>query len=116
MKKIKASRENDNAVYSFSGGRTSAFMTIKGLELKNDENTVVIFANTGKENEATLKFVNECDLYIQRNFGKSIVWLEYNPNPELWFNIVDFETASRNGEPFSALIAKRKYLPNRVAR
>ena len=27
-----------------------------------------------------------------------------------------FETASRNGEPFSALIQKRKYLPNPVAR
>jgi len=48
-------------VLSFSGGRSSALMTIERLKANND--SVVIFANTGKENEATLKFVNDCDNY-----------------------------------------------------
>jgi 3'-phosphoadenosine 5'-phosphosulfate sulfotransferase (PAPS reductase)/FAD synthetase len=38
------------------------------------------------------------------------VWLEYQPENK------DFETASREGEPFAALIKKRKYLPNSIAR
>jgi hypothetical protein len=46
--------------------------------------------------------------------GQVIQWLEYCP--ENRFKVVTFETAARNGEPFEALIAKRKFLPNRVAR
>lgn len=99
-------------VISFSGGRTSALMTIELLKDDKYKDAIVIFANTGKENEATLKFVNEVDKYI----GDRIVWIEYNPDPAIWFNVVDYETANRNGEPFEALIKKRKYLPNRVAR
>lgn len=106
----------DNKVISFSGGRTSAYMTIKLLEQPENKDAVIIFANTGKENEATLEFVNAMDLHLKTAFGKSIIWLEYNPDPEVWVNVVSFETASRNGEPFAALIAKRKYCPNRVAR
>jgi 3'-phosphoadenosine 5'-phosphosulfate sulfotransferase (PAPS reductase)/FAD synthetase len=105
--------ENDcETVISFSGGRTSALMTIELLKEEKFKDAVVIFANTGKENEATLQFVKEVNEYI----GGRIVWLEYNPNPDIWFNIVSFDTASRNGEPFEALIKKRQYLPNRVAR
>ena len=41
---------------SFSGGRTSAFMLYKILEANDGlpEDAKVIFANTGKEEEATL--------------------------------------------------------------
>jgi len=41
------------------------------------------------------------------------VWLEYE---EPTYKIVNFEIASRNGEPFEALIRKRNYLPNPVTR
>lgn len=99
-------------VISFSGGRTSALMTIELLKDDRYKDAVVIFANTGKENEETLKFVHKVDCFI----GKRIIWIEYNPDPEIWFNIVSYQTASRNGEPFAALIRKRKYCPNRVAR
>lgn len=105
----------EEIVLSFSGGRTSAFMTIESLKLPRFKDAVVIFANTGKENEATLQFVHDCDKFIQEHFKKSIIWLEYAHAPE-WFNVVSFETASRNGEPFALLIEKRKFLPNRVAR
>jgi 3'-phosphoadenosine 5'-phosphosulfate sulfotransferase (PAPS reductase)/FAD synthetase len=72
---------------------------------------VVCFANTGKEDEATLRFVRDCG----KHWSVSIVWVEYR-NDERGYAVVDFETASRNGEPFEAIIRKRNYLPNPVAR
>jgi 3'-phosphoadenosine 5'-phosphosulfate sulfotransferase (PAPS reductase)/FAD synthetase len=99
---------------SFSGGRTSAFMLYKVLEahqMSLPDQAVVCFANTGKEEEATLEFVRNCSV----NWNVPIVWLEWRDN-EAKFEIVTFETASRNGEPFEALIRKRNYLPNPVTR
>jgi 3'-phosphoadenosine 5'-phosphosulfate sulfotransferase (PAPS reductase)/FAD synthetase len=75
---------------------------------------VVCFANTGKEDEATLRFVQDCS----ERWNVPIVWLEYLAyiDDEPKFKQVTFETASRNGEPFEALIRKRGYVPNPVAR
>lgn len=103
---------NENTVLSFSGGRTSALMTIELLKDEKYKNAVVIFANTGKENEATLKFVHQVSQFL----NDRIIWVEYNPDPAICFNVVTYETASRKGEPFAALIEKRKFCPNRVAR
>lgn len=72
---------------------------------------IVCFANTGKEDEATLKFVHDCE----KNWNVPIVWLEYR-NADPAFEVVTYQTASRNGEPFEALIRKRQYLPNPVTR
>ena len=99
---------------SFSGGRTSAYMLHKVLETGGGElpsDAIVCFANTGKEDEATLKFVQACS----DNWGVEIHWVEYR-DADPAFVRVDFETASRNGEPFEALIRKRQYLPNPVTR
>lgn len=99
---------------SFSGGRTSAYMLYKVLEAHNmslPSNAKVIFANTGKEDEATLRFVQACS----DNWGVEIHWLEYR-DADPAFERVTFETASRNGEPFEAIIRKRQYLPNPVTR
>jgi hypothetical protein len=60
---------------------------------------VVCFANTGKEDEATLRFVQDCS----EQWNVPITWLEFRDTEEL-FKIVDFDSASRNGEPFEALI------------
>lgn len=101
-------------VISFSGGRTSAYMLWKCLEAHNGvlpDEAIVCFANTGKEEEATLKFVNDCAV----NWDVNIVWLEYRDN-EQKFEVVTYETASRDGEPFEILIRKRKFLPNPTAR
>jgi 3'-phosphoadenosine 5'-phosphosulfate sulfotransferase (PAPS reductase)/FAD synthetase len=99
---------------SFSGGRTSGYL----LRLLLDANggalppeCHVVFANTGKENEATLRFVRDCCV----NWGVPIVWVEYLADGDGWRQVT-FETASRAGEPFEALIRKRNYLPNPVAR
>lgn len=98
---------------SFSGGRTSAYMLWRVLQANDGlpDDAVVCFANTGKEDEATLQFVKACadhwDIHIN--------WLEYQQDAP-GYKVVTFETASRNGEPFEALIRKKKYLPNPVAR
>ena len=101
-------------VISFSGGRTSAYMLWKCLEAHDGmlpDEAIVCFSNTGKEEEATLKFVNDCAV----NWKVNIHWLEYRDN-EQKFEVVTYETASRNGEPFEILIRKRKFLPNPTAR
>jgi len=98
---------------SFSGGRTSAYMLWRALEANGGlpDDAIVCFANTGKEDEATLEFVRDCET----NWGVKIHWLEFRDD-EKKYEIVSFETASRNGEPFEALIKKRNYLPNPVSR
>lgn len=96
---------------SFSGGRTSAYMLWRVLQSNGGlpSDAVVCFANTGKEDEATLQFVKDCG----DNWGVPIVWLEYRIGGHV---VVDFETASRNGEPFDLLTTKKSYLPNPVSR
>jgi len=102
---------------SFSGGRTSAYMLWRVLAThggKLPPEAVVCFANTGKEEEATLKFVHDCGT----RWGVPIVWLEYvdaEETKDRWRQVT-YETASRDGEPFEALIRKRQFLPNPVSR
>jgi Phosphoadenosine phosphosulfate reductase family len=101
---------------SFSGGKTSAFMTkliVEHYGLQDDMK--IVFANTGKENEETLNFVKTCS----EKWNLPIIWIESELNPEKGkgnsFKVVDYNSASRNGEPFERLI--RKYgLPNRMSR
>jgi hypothetical protein len=93
---------------SFSGGRSSAMMA-KIMKDSGRDGLLFMFANTGKEMPETLDFVNECD----RRWNLGLVWIEYDFTG---FKVVDYKTASREGEPFEALIEKRKYLPNRVTR
>lgn len=96
---------------SCSGGRSSACLLWRVLQANTPEDIarwlVVLFCNTGKEREATLRFVRDCGAH----WGVAIVWLEYRPGSK--FAIVDFETASRAGEPFDAIITQRGHiLPN----
>ena len=98
-------------VISFSGGRTSAYMLWRVLQSNGGglpSDAIVCFANTGKENEATLEFINDCSV----NWHVPITWLEYNKNNTNGFDIVNFNTASRNGEPFARLIHDKNMLPN----
>lgn len=91
---------------SFSGGKTSAYMTKLILDRYSDEyECVVVFANTGQEHEETLKFVKLCD----DNFGFNTIWVEsvvHAGRTGTQHKIVTYETASRNGEPFEAVIQK----------
>jgi len=101
------------AIISFSGGRTSGYMLWRILQAHGGTlppDVIVTFANTGKEREETLRFVHDCGTH----WNVPIVWLEYT-GPKT-FDIVGFNSAARNGEPFAALIARKKYLPNAVTR
>lgn len=65
-----------------------------------------IFANTGEEDERTLEFVDRCD----REWNLRLVWVEAEINPEKGIGtghrVVNFETATRGGNLFEAMIAK----------
>jgi hypothetical protein len=104
------------AVVSFSGGRTSGYMLWHILQAfggKLPDDVKVIFCNTGKERPETLDFVERCS----QEWGVEIVWLEYRRiDGKNTFAVVDYATASRNGEPFAELIKVRNFLPNPVAR
>jgi 3'-phosphoadenosine 5'-phosphosulfate sulfotransferase (PAPS reductase)/FAD synthetase len=130
-------------LWSFSGGRTSAYMLWRALQAyggKLPDDHVVAFANTGKEREETLRFVYEC----ASRWGVDVRWVEWRPTPgqaariaalagsgratqeiadwaqenaqRIGFEVVGLSTASRNGEPFEALIALKQALPNWQAR
>lgn len=117
---IAAFRIEGPALLSFSGGRTSGLMlwcvlVAHGGTLPDDVH--VCFANTGKEREETLRFVHECGT----RWGVHITWLEWRRRKrgdpwENCFSVVGHNSASRNGEPFAALIAQRGFLPNAVTR
>lgn len=102
------------ALISFSGGRTSAYMLheiLRAHDGKLPSDVVVAFANTGKEREETLRFVHECGT----RWNVRVHWLEWR-DAKPCFEEVGFNSASRSGEPFAALIAKKGYLPNAVTR
>lgn len=101
---------------SFSGGRTSAYMLWRVLQSNEGmpDEAIVCFENTGKEDEATLRFVRECGT----RWGVRIRWLEYRSAvvpADRWAE-VDFASASRDGEPFEAAIRQRQFLPNPITR
>lgn len=67
---------------------------------------VVVFANTGKEAEGTLFFVDEC----ATEWNIPVVWVEaiHKKEGKGWgvtHKIVTYETASRKGQPFEEMIA-----------
>ena len=98
------------AVISFSGGRTSAFMLKKIVDAfggRLPDSVSVIFANTGMERPETLEFVDLCG----REWGVQIAWVEYLWDAPHRTRVVDFVTASRNGEPYAALIDRKRFVP-----
>jgi len=115
---------NEPTCISFSGGRTSAFMLHRVLEAHDGdlpEFAKVTFANTGKEMPQTLDFVRDCG----ENWGVDIAWLERfsrksredEKNKYVYeTKVVDYTSASRNGEPFAQLIKTLGRTPSPVVR
>lgn len=81
-------------VFNFSGGKTSAYMTIHNWQ----PNDLVIFCDTGREHPKTYKFINDFEAF------ENI--------PVIRLSYYDAE------KPFDALLHKKKHkcLPNRVKR
>ncbi|GKS92762.1 phosphoadenosine phosphosulfate reductase family protein [Acidovorax sp. SUPP2539] len=99
---------------SFSGGRTSAYMSIWLKEHMSDRYDMrFVFANTGWEHPDTLRFVYEVDT----RYGLGVTWVESVVDPThgkgTTHRVVNYETASRNGEPFEAVCTKYG-LPNQT--
>lgn len=89
------------ALISFSGGRTSGMMLWKILQAHGGtlpDDVFVVFADTGKEHEATYRFIQGC----ADHWGVEIHTVTYDKG--------EHET------PFDALIAKKKFLPHPRAR
>jgi hypothetical protein len=86
--------ENLTRVFNFSGGKTSAYMTIHNYK----EGDLVIFCDTGREHEKTYKFINDFEAFE----NIPIIRLKYY--------------GAEN--PFTEMLIKRKYkvIPNRVKR
>lgn len=105
-------------IISFSGGQTSAYMSVKiKKELGHIYHLIFIFSNTGCENNETLNFVNECD----KAFNLNIVWVEAVVNPQhgkgITHRVTNYNDAFRFDQfndpnhPFHAHI-KKSGIPN----
>jgi hypothetical protein len=75
-------------------------------EIPSNVDARVVFANTGQEDERTLNFVHNCE----RVFGWDITWVEAKVNPNkgkgTTHRIVNYDNASRLGQPFEEVISK----------
>lgn len=101
-----------NLIISVSGGETSWYMAIRmKKELSKRYNFKYIFANTGKEREETLEFNKLCALH----FNIDLIWVEaiihHNKRKSCTHKIVNYDIASRNGEPFIEMM-KKYGIPN----
>ena len=99
------------AVISFSGGRTSGFMLRKILDAYDGRlpsDIAVVYANTGIERPETLDFVDTC----AAAWSVTVHWVEYDWDAPHRTRVVDYSTASRNGQPYAALIDRKGFVPN----
>jgi 3'-phosphoadenosine 5'-phosphosulfate sulfotransferase (PAPS reductase)/FAD synthetase len=113
---------------SFSGGRSSALTARILVEHYGKENCIILFANTGKEQEETYDFVKEC----AENWNYNIIWIEatfekYNGSKSqrdcIGFKVVDSTNFRRNNRnvkmgsvPYGNMIDAYEMIPNRMAR
>lgn len=111
------------AIVNVSGGRSSGLMLHMLLRAHGGAlpaDVVPVFCNTGEEAEGTLVFVRE----MAERWGVRIRWIEFVAEPRAGaahddlahWREVDYCTASRNGEPFDALVNWKRYLPNPTQR
>jgi hypothetical protein len=98
---------------SFSAGRSSAYMAKRLKDERLDTDFLFLFANTAQEDPRSLAFADRCD----REWGLGLVWVEAAVDPRAGvgtsYRVVNHNSASRNGEPFEAVIAKYG-IPNQV--
>lgn len=92
---------------SVSGGETSWYMAkLLKDKIGHEHELVYVFANTGKEREETLEFNEKCS----NLFGIDLIWVEavvhHGIRKGCTHKVVDFNSASREGEPFRDVISK----------
>jgi hypothetical protein len=98
-------------VVSVSGGETSMYMAWWLTQnAPRYYKLHFIFANTGEERTETLDFIHRCE----EEWRLNIVWLEakvHKGKKGTTYNVVDYDTAARDGEPFEEVI-KKYGIPN----
>lgn len=106
---------SEPTIVSFSGGRTSGLMLWSILQAHGGRlpnHVKVCFANTGKERNETLDFVQDCSA----QWSTEIIWLEFDSVADSKYHIVSHNSADRDGRPFREVITQRSFLPNPVSR
>lgn len=97
---------NSNIFCSVSAGLSSVMMAVKIKEWYPDHNIIFAMANTSKEREESLYFMDKCD----KHFGLNLVWIEAIINKGsgngTGFKITDFKRLRRKGEIFEQGIKK----------
>lgn len=98
-------KDNKNIFCSVSAGYSSVMMAIMLPIWYPDHKIIYAMANTSKEREESLEFMNECDKY----FNLNMAWIEgvFNKHGEgVSFDIVEFEDLKTKGEIFEQGIKK----------
>lgn len=96
---------NKNIFCSVSAGYSSVMMASKMKEWYPNHDIIFAMANTSKEREESLSFMNECDNYFNLNMS----WIEaefHEKGKGVTHNIVTYKNLKRNGEIFEAGIKK----------
>lgn len=106
-------KDNNNIFCSVSAGYSSIIMATKLKEWYPNHNIIYGMANTSKEDEESLIFMDKCDKY----FGFNMTWIEAIINQERGkgtdYKITDFESLKRNGEIFEDGI-KKYGIPSKI--
>lgn len=104
---MKKSEKKEKLLVSVSGGRTSALMAKLLWDRYRDKYEMIfVFANTSREKEETLIFVDN----ITKYWGIPIVWVEsivhFNQRKGCTHSITNFKYACRDGTIFERVIQK----------
>lgn len=104
-KKVSKTPVKKRVLVSISGGRTSAMMAYLIKKAYGHlYDLIFVFANTSREKEETLVFLDKVD----KAFGLNIVWVEavvhFGQRKGCTHKIVNFETAARDGSVFEEVI------------
>jgi len=96
----------NNILVSFSGGKTSAYMSYLLKKNNKQDNLYFVFANTGQESEESLEFTRKCD----EEFNLNLVWVEAVVNAKKGeatsYKTTNFKEAHRGWQLFEDVISK----------
>lgn len=106
-------KDNNNIFCAVSAGYSSLMMAYYMEQWYPNHNIVYGMANTSKEDEESLIFMDKCDKF----FGFGMTWIEAIINQEKGkgtdYKITDFENLKRNGEIFEDGI-KKYGIPSKI--
>jgi len=103
-------KNNKNIFCSVSSGYSSVMMAVKIKEWYPNHNIICGMANTSKEHEESLKFMDKCD----KHFKLNLKWIEAEFNEKgtgVTYKVVNYKDLKTNGEIFESGI-KKHGIPN----